>query len=313
MNTLNSTIPLISVVVCTYKREKILCDTLDLLLKQEYPSFEVIVVDQTPNHLPTTVEFLRSRATKMRYYLIEYPSLPGARNFGIKKAHGEIILFVDDDVEPTPNLISAHAAAYTEASIGGVAGQRTYPPSSHIHDPGGPVGIIRRNGVEGANFSTTKYTEVEWAPGCNMSFRKQLLTEAGGFETSFIGTAAYEEIDLCARLRSLGYRIVFIPEASLVHMVESSGGCMTRQKSLRLWYSFIHNSLLFSWRNRTASHKLRALGEAYGTISALIRQRHPFKMTLPLLFAVPHSFLSHWLARKTRPNQPYPLLPIKTQ
>lgn len=304
--------PFVSVVVCTYQREQPLCDTLDMLLKQEYYNYEIIIVDQSTSHLPTTSAFLRSKASFLRYFSIDRPSLPGARNFGIKNARGEIVLFVDDDVEPSPRLVAAHASAYIDPAIGGVAGRRTYPLDSQIQDTGGFVGIIRRDGIEGANFSTTKSTEVEWAPGCNMSFRKELLEGVGGFEVRFRGTAAYEEIDLCARIRSLGYRIVFVPEATLVHVVAPNGGCATRRSDLRVWYSFLHNSLLFSWRNRTLRYKLEALREAVGTIVALIKQGYPLKLTLPLLSTVPHSLLSHYLARDTRPPWPYPLLPLVT-
>ena len=50
--------PLISVVIPTYRREKMLCDSIQDVLQQDYPNFEVLVVDQTGDHQPETQTFL---------------------------------------------------------------------------------------------------------------------------------------------------------------------------------------------------------------------------------------------------------------
>ena len=248
----NTSTPFISIVLATYRREEMLCRTLEALIEQPYPHFEVIVVDQSHEHLPPTKEFLQKLADcgKIRLYTLSKPSLPGARNYGISKAKGEIILFVDDDVDPSPNLLTAHASQYTSPEIGGVAGRRTYPPDSQLYEDDSPIGTIKLNTDHISNFSSNlPLDSVDWASGCNMSFRKSALVEIGGFDVNFIGSAVYEDVDVCYRLRNQGHRIVFSPEAHLVPLVAPSGGCGNRTRNSTYYYSFFHNSLLFTLKN----------------------------------------------------------------
>jgi GT2 family glycosyltransferase len=287
--------PLVSVVVSTYRREEVLCQTLAYLLKQNHPNREIIVIDQTSEHNPETEECLRNLvlSNSIRYYRLQRASLPLARNFGARKAYGEVVLFVDDDVIPDPDLIAKHLSAYQDPSIGGVAGRRTFLLDLQVEEQSGPIGMILHNGVHVTNFSASQGTDVEWASGCNMSFQKNLLEQVNGFEPRFLGTAVYEDVDLCFRIRNLGYRIVFVPEAQLIHLVMPAGGCGARRQDRRYFYSLIHNRLLFTWRNR---FHLGTLIWTYLTsflfLGALIKQKFPLQMVISLLLAFPHSFLS---------------------
>src|SRR5262245_45227812 len=115
--------PMISVVIPTLNREEPLCNTLRYFLETEtYPSFEVIVIDQSDGHLEATREFLAHNADSVRYVTVDYKSLPRARNHAVRLAKGEIIVFVDDDVEPVPGFLLAHARCYVDRGVVGVAG-----------------------------------------------------------------------------------------------------------------------------------------------------------------------------------------------
>ncbi|NEP55422.1 MAG: glycosyltransferase family 2 protein, partial [Moorea sp. SIO3C2] len=116
----------ISVVIPTYGREAVLCSTLKNVLEQPYPAFEVIVVDQTQTHEPATTAYLNSLKTnpQVTLYTVDWASLPAARNYAVERCHGDIILFLDDDVELPPDFLSAHAHNYqTRDNIGAVAGR----------------------------------------------------------------------------------------------------------------------------------------------------------------------------------------------
>jgi glycosyltransferase involved in cell wall biosynthesis len=58
--------PLISVIIPTYGREEPLRDTLEDVLKQDYPAFEVLVVDQSPTHQPETQAYLEQLANRVK-------------------------------------------------------------------------------------------------------------------------------------------------------------------------------------------------------------------------------------------------------
>ncbi|MCG8346488.1 MAG: glycosyltransferase family 2 protein, partial [Chloroflexales bacterium] len=154
---MNTTAPLVSVVVPTYNRGGVLIATLRYLAQQNHPRFEIIVVDQTSAHEPKTTIQLNAliQAGAIRYFHLDQPSLPNARNFGTQQARGELVLFVDDDIIPGPNLIAAHAAAYNAPDIGGVAGRRTFTVEPMPPEPSTPVGVIARNSTHVSNFSAT--------------------------------------------------------------------------------------------------------------------------------------------------------------
>ncbi|HEY9639044.1 MAG TPA: glycosyltransferase family A protein, partial [Coleofasciculaceae cyanobacterium] len=87
--------PLISLILPTYGREDVLRETIASILQQDYDNYEVLIIDQTPTHTPETQTYLESLAAqqKIRLFWVDWASLPGARNYGIRRAKGEIILF----------------------------------------------------------------------------------------------------------------------------------------------------------------------------------------------------------------------------
>lgn len=234
--------PKVSVVVPTYQRERVLCDTLEHLLDQDYPNCEIVVVDQTPVHEPETIEFLRRNADRLRYAFVPVPGLPNARNVGAELAQGEIVLFVDDDIRPVDrSLVSAHAACYANPLVGAVAGRVLEPIP-----PNAPPGTAQVNAIGRirSNFSGTDAAEVWTAKGANMSFRKRVLREVGPFDARYAGNAVLEETDYCYRVRDLGYDIRFEPAAAVYHLVAPSGGCR-QPRWLDGKYWLFRNSALF--------------------------------------------------------------------
>lgn len=261
--------PLISVIVPTYGREEPLRDTIADVLKQDYPKFEVIVVDQTSTHQPETQAYLNERAAagEIQLFRLDWASLPGARNYGVRRALGEIVLFIDDDVQLPSGFLAAHARNYVERpEVGAVAGRvldrmklaeteegltiEDLPPEAM--NPG--VGWYYINLVH-----TVKPQQVLTARGCNMSFRQEIFTQYGlAFDERFRGSAVREESDFCLRLRQTGYQIWYDPEAVLVHLGEETGGCHDiSTRSLKYQNTFYHNHFLMAFKNLTPAQSLR--------------------------------------------------------
>jgi GT2 family glycosyltransferase len=240
--------PSASVILPTFKREASLCETIAQLLQQDYWDFELIIVDQTPQHETNTDEFLRNHADQLRYFKLEQPGLPGARNFGVEKARGEIVLFIDDDVKIQPDWIATHVSNFSEPQIGGVSG-RVIEEGQPVVNTTNVLRVSRCGRIIGNRTSTLR-TKVEWASGGNSSFRKDLVKKAGGFDIAFQGNAIFEDVDFSFRLRRLGYEIVFDPKAVIIHLAEKQGGCQTRTADrVNYYYWFIRNKTLFFLKN----------------------------------------------------------------
>lgn len=90
---------MISVIILTYNRINCLVKCLDSLSRQSYPKdgFEVIVVDD--GSTDDTGALIGLQYSSVKYFYKEHGGISSARNFGIKKAEGGIVAFIDDDCE----------------------------------------------------------------------------------------------------------------------------------------------------------------------------------------------------------------------
>lgn len=260
--------PLISVIVPTYGREEVLRQTLADVLQQDYSNFEVLVVDQTAKHESETQLFLEQLASagQIQWFRVNWASLPAARNYGVRRASGEIIVFIDDDIRLPAGFLAAHGRNYQTASIGAVAG-RVFDRMK-LTDSRGDL-TIEYLPPEAADPSiawyyidlvhTVKPQPVISARGCNMSFRRQVFTEFGlNFDERFKGSAVREESDFCLQFRKTGYQIWYDPEAHLVHLGEETGGChdiSTRSADYQI--NLYHNHFLMGFKNLTPSQCLK--------------------------------------------------------
>ncbi len=217
-------LPLISVVIATLNREEMLCNTLAYFFGVEtYPRFEIIVIDQSTAHEPKTVNFLDMHATKMTYVRAEYKNLPRARNQGSRLARGDVVVFVDDDVEPRAGFLFGHAQPYSNPSVHGVTGP-TPEPGRPLKSPA-EIGDKKWTALlegEEMRFDITVPFSAQYAAGCNMSFRKRVIDDLGGFDENFVGPLG-DDAEFSHRVRKRGL-IYYTPAAYLVHLMAPGGG-----------------------------------------------------------------------------------------
>jgi GT2 family glycosyltransferase len=255
----------VSVIVATYNRGATLADTIESVLKSDYPRFELVVVDQTA-HYPAAVERrLRALQERHDYRHLQLPAanLPLARNVGLRRTTGEVVLFCDDDVLVEPDFAARHARRYDDPAVGAVAGRvitQGYEPDAE-RAAGAVVGRLGAyEPVQGHFYKREADGPVEWGMGCNMSFRRAALEAAGGFDERYEGVALHEDADAFVRVRRQGYRAVFAPDASLVHRKSPSGGCRNQEAFRRRRRSVIRNRALFQSGYRPARDAAGAMG-----------------------------------------------------
>jgi GT2 family glycosyltransferase len=267
-------LPFLSVIIPTYGRETPLVDSINDVLAQDYPQFEVIVVDQTATHQPAVQAHLDDLAAtgKIRLYKLDWASLPGARNYAVRRAQGEVMVFLDDDVQLPPGFLAAHGANYSRPEVGAVAGRvfdrmkladhdaaleiQDLPPEAM--DPG--IAWYHINLVH-----TVKPQQVLSARGCNMSYRRAVFFDHGlWFDERFRGSAVREESDFGLRLRATPYLIWYDPAAHLVHLGEETGGCHDiSTKSLQYQITFYHNHFWLGLHNLTPGQCARFFGRLF--------------------------------------------------
>jgi len=237
---------LVSVIIPTYNRGKSLCDTLRSLFKQDYPNFEIIVVDQSTKKFPEKEEFLRKNKAKIRYLRLGSPNASLARNIGVKNSRGEILLFLDDDVICDKKLIFAHVANYASSKVGAVGG-RVLTPGQKIEGTKANVGQITFWGKFTDGFSSKVRQEVMTVITCNASWRKKVFEQLGGFDENFTGPIR-EDSDLSLRTIKAGYKIIFEPKAVVIHRRVISGGFRKSEGRLKWYFGFFKSETYFFFK-----------------------------------------------------------------
>ena len=239
----------VSLVLPTLDRPEAIYNLLRHLEHQTVAPHEVVIVDQSAV-LDERVAAYAGSMLRVRHHRIAERGLPNARNVGVGLATGDVVLFLDDDSIPDPDLVRYHAEAYADREVGGVGGR-----VQGGYDSGGSsIGKFRESdGKVVRNFGGTTRCEVDHLPGGNMSFRRDVFGRVGGFDKTYGGSSIGEETDFCLRARRAGVRLVFEPRASLEHLHLPTGGCRAPKfEDWLYWHS--HNSVLFVLR-----HARRAL------------------------------------------------------
>jgi glycosyltransferase involved in cell wall biosynthesis len=211
---------------------------LDALSRQTLAGrMEVIVVDD--GSTDGTGDVARAHGA----IVVRHPvnrGVAAARNSGLRAASAPIVAFLDDDCEPEPEWARQLLADYEEGVTGVGGPVLPQAPDGFMagylarHNPIRPLeASLAKSNKLGYRFYL--YLRQQWAPaeahgqrdlyafaGANMSFRRQAVIDAGGFDERFRFGA--EELDLCQSLAHAfpSSRLVFAPEARVVHHFEPS-------------------------------------------------------------------------------------------
>ncbi len=270
--------PSISVVIPTMNRAEVLLDTLRDIRGQEFPDFELVVVDQsdTPNEAARAL--LADFGKPAHYhYVTHFRSLPEARNFGWQTAKGDIIVYIDDDIQCGPGFLREHAEAYSSSDVAMVAGGITEAKGDRTFKA--PTGSFNRwTATPVANFHLDQPGFCTHAKGCNFSIRRSVLRQVGGFDENLAtGAALYEELELALRLYASGYRCWFAPTAHLTHLAVPMGGCRVGPDVERYMFGMGHNRAILihrhlaPWHRLTASLRMLVYGLSYSRANRSLR------------------------------------------
>ncbi len=211
----------LSVVIPTFNRKDSLQKTLDGLARQTFPAEQIEVLVVSDGSTDGTDALLRQYAGAAPYALRAILQPNGgparARNNGIENAQGEVVVFLDDDVEPTPGFLAVHAAHHADQNRTVVIGPMLPDPALLWREP---AWIAWEHAMLEKQY--TAWRTGEW-DGCgphhfysgNASVRREHLVAVGGFDELF---PRQEDVELAVRLqKQRGVQFVYAPEARGTH------------------------------------------------------------------------------------------------
>jgi glycosyltransferase involved in cell wall biosynthesis len=234
---------LISVVTTVRNEARNIAALLDSLVIQE-PPIEIIVVDAGSEDPTRDVVKQYEKQYPFIELYIKGGTRGAGRNFGIEKAHGEAVAFIDGDAIANPFWIRELRAGLATADV--VAGrsiQIGYRPFEDLER----VELI----VRGVDVTP---------PSSNLAYRKAVLQQIGGFDEWMV-TA--EDIDLNLRAVLAGHRIAFRPNAIIYHRTRDS------------YFDFLRQAFWNGAGRKQLTLKHGALWSRYRPF-AMVRQRTTF-------------------------------------
>jgi glycosyltransferase involved in cell wall biosynthesis len=257
--------PRLSVVIPTHNRLGLLGRVLYGLAAQDYPSnrFEVIVV--VDGATDGTAEWLASYRPPYALRVIEQAQggPARARNAGIEASQGKAVLFLDDDVVPTPRLVGAHARVYEADDRAVVIGRVLPCTAGGDHRPGwehweDAMAARDYQRLASGQYQPSGALFYTW----NVSVSRACLDQVGGYDPTL---AFQEDVDLGFRLQAAGAHFYFGAAAAGYHC----GHRPTFASWCRRHYRFGFYRLVM--QRRTSGHAWRSLSGSYRDYHPLTR------------------------------------------
>lgn len=242
---LSGPLPFVSIVIPGYNEQETITRSIECALAQDYPRFEVIVVDDgsldfTPLLIghPGVVSVVQPRNT----------GKAEAVNEGVRRARGELILFSDSDSHLQADAISKLVPCFADEEVGLVAGQILVRQQHRLLMWWQAIEYIYAQAlVKVAQMGSGSSITV--APGPICMYRRKLLLQLGGFKDRTL----VEDFDMTLEVVHAGYKALYEPRAISWTSAPETFRALGRQRTrwdrgnLQVWKLF-HRSV-FSRRH----------------------------------------------------------------
>jgi GT2 family glycosyltransferase len=244
--------PLVSVVVPNKDHPELLARCVDSLSKSSYANWELIVAENGSQR-PETFAYYRELAKLPNARVVEWTkpfNYAAVNNSAAARAHGELLLFLNNDVEAiNPDWLEALVKIAVQPGVGAV-GAKLYYADDTIQHAGIVVGM---GGVAGHGhlsfprqaagyMQRLTYTQnVAAVTGACLLMRKDVFAAVGGFDEAFV--LAFNDVDLCLQVLAKGYRVVWTPDAELYHFESKTRGpedTDEKQRRFKREYDLFH-------------------------------------------------------------------------
>jgi len=246
--------PKVSILVPCYNEEKVLKKSLESLINQTYPNYEILVIDDGSSDntylIAKNMEF-NNGTVKLKAYTKQNAGKAHALNFGIEKAEGELFLAVDADSKLSGDAVELMVDYFHDPKIGAVAGSVYVTNTDNLWTK-----LQALEYVQGLNLvrnGQAFFKLVNILPGPIGMFRKSAVKEIGKYTDDTYA----EDCDLTLRLIEAGYKIDY--EIDAISYTEAPESLLDLLKQRYRWTRGILQSILKHKRKLFAFHAHFAL------------------------------------------------------
>ncbi len=267
MDNQNNYLPGVTVVTPIYNNARMIGECLESLLPQDYPDYEVIVVDD--GSTDDTPEVVRRYPVK----LITNPHLgiSAARNRAIRAARGEIIITMDSDLKVPGDLIRRMVEPLVEDPRRGAV--------MAWWDISNPENLVASLIFRGYEYFVRNLVEPDFFWGYCFAIKKKIFDQVGYFDETL---PLVEDVDFAYRVVRAGYTIKILKDVRVQHYFRDSV-----VKHLRRHFKTARHKFLYVCRAGKFTDHRGSPGEYFKLAVHLLTL-----LSLPLLFRYPAIFLA---------------------
>ena len=235
--------PLISVIIPNKDEKETLQTCMEMLNKNtSYQNFEIIIIENNST-TDEIFKYYKELSGDPRIHLLRWGkefNYSAINNFGVAHAKGEYLLFLNNDVKSiNPDWMEEMLGVCQRPEVGGVGAKLIYPDNT-IQHAGCVIGM---GGIAGHMFvdmpaDRTGYLhkasllqDMSAVTAACLMMKKEVFEEAGGFTEEL--AVAFNDVDLCLKVRKKGYLIVYDPYAKLYHMESKTRGAEDSKEKVR--------------------------------------------------------------------------------
>ena len=251
--------PLVAVVILSWNGKQYLEQFLPSVLALSYQPLDIYVADNASTD--DSIAFLEQHYPSVKIIRIQKnEGFAKGYNVALKEVIADYYVLLNQDVEVTPGFIEP-VIEVLESDVNIAAAQPkllAFHNKQQFEYAGAAGGCIDKFGYpfcRGRIFDVAemdegqfeKTAEIFWASGAAMFVRAELFKRFKGFDADFF--AHMEEIDLCWRFKRAGYKIMYVPEATVYHV---GGGSLPKENPFKTYLNF-RNNLFMMFKNYETS------------------------------------------------------------
>ncbi|TWB24553.1 GT2 family glycosyltransferase [Nitrospirillum amazonense] len=273
--------PEVSILIINWNAAALTLECLRQIWSQtEGHTYEIIIADN--GSAPTDVAMLRNLGPGVRLLALGTNRYFGeANNIAAEAAQGRYVCLLNNDAFVQPDWLTALVAPFQVDTAVGATGPLFLYPDGVVQEAGGiidangyPIRLGRGDKTPSLELLKPKF--VNYISAAALMIPRDIFMEVGGFDLAY-EPAYYEDTDLCMKIQAMGYKVLYCPDAQVIHIEGAAAngdtaaearrkalGDLNRDKFLARWGRYL--------KTRRQSH--------------LIPVRHQFLPSAPLLPAL---------------------------
>ncbi len=227
--------PLVTILI----PNKDMVETLDTCVrsiyeKTDYPEFEILVVENNSNKAETFAYYEKMQQEHENFRMITYTgtfNYSAINNLGVQSSRGEYILFLNNDTEVISPYWIREMLGFCQRQDTAAVGAKLLYPDGQVQHGGVVIGIggfaghihsFSPRNSQGYFGRLCAVQDISAVTAACMLVKRSVFESVGGFDEDFV--VSLNDVDLCLRMRQMGFLIVMDPNVELYHYESKSRG-----------------------------------------------------------------------------------------